>query len=104
MGASPIVDLALLWKMAKLLGWNCSMAGHGVSCRAEALNQPIALQPDGIVLGTIDANEQAAVIGARIGSPLVPIYLPKSGPAAPEHPFGEYDRSVRRIVPTAVPS
>jgi ribose transport system substrate-binding protein len=91
--------------MPKLLGWNFHLLDGRARCRvARGPNQPIALQPDGIVLGTIDANEQAAVIGARIGSPLVPIYLPKSGPAAPEHPFGEYDRSVRRIVPTAVPS
>jgi hypothetical protein len=34
-----------------------------VSRRAEAIDQAIALQPDGIVLGTIDADEQAAVIG-----------------------------------------
>ena len=40
------------------------MAGRAVSRLAEAINQAIALQLDGIVLGTIDADEQAAVIGA----------------------------------------
>ena len=51
---------------AKLLGWNFSLIdGHAsISGRAEALNQAIALKPDGIVLGTIDANEQKAVIEA----------------------------------------
>jgi hypothetical protein len=42
-----------------------------VSRRAEALNQAIALQPDGIVLGTIDANEQAAVIEAAAAEGVV---------------------------------
>jgi hypothetical protein len=59
-------DLTLLRKMAKLrIGTSIlSMAALAVSRRAESINQAIALQPDGIVLGTIDANEQAAVIGA----------------------------------------
>jgi hypothetical protein len=34
-----------------------------MSRRARGLDQAIALQPDSIVLGTVDANEQAAVIG-----------------------------------------
>jgi hypothetical protein len=42
-----------------------------MSRRAEALNQAIALQPDGIVLGTIDANEQAAVIEAAAAEGIV---------------------------------
>jgi ribose transport system substrate-binding protein len=54
------------------------MAGRAVSRRAEAINQAIALQPDGIVLGTIDANEQAAVIGAAAAEGVVVVDWPCS--------------------------
>jgi len=49
---------------AKAIGWETRVLdGQGtVSGRASALNQAIALKPDVIVLGGIDANEQAAVI------------------------------------------
>jgi ribose transport system substrate-binding protein len=51
--------------MAKLLGWNFHLFdGRGCVASRRGLNQAIALQPDGIVLGTIDAYEQAAVIEA----------------------------------------
>ncbi|MFO1068555.1 MAG: substrate-binding domain-containing protein [Geminicoccaceae bacterium] len=49
-----------------LAGWTVrTLDGQGsVSGRSAALNQAIALQPDGIVLGGIDAAEQAAAIDA----------------------------------------
>jgi ribose transport system substrate-binding protein len=58
---------------AKLLGWNFHLIDGraSVSGRAEALNQAIALNPDGIVLGTIDAKEQAAVIEAAAAEGIV---------------------------------
>jgi ribose transport system substrate-binding protein len=49
-----------------------------VSRRAEAINQAIALRPDGIVLGTIDADEQAAVIGAAAAEGVVVVDWPCS--------------------------
>jgi ribose transport system substrate-binding protein len=58
---------------AKLLGWDFQLIDGraSVSGRAEALNQAIALQPDGIVLGTIDANEQAAAIQRAVDEGIV---------------------------------
>ncbi|MEH6523528.1 substrate-binding domain-containing protein [Sulfitobacter sp.] len=46
------------------IGWTLRiMDGQGsVSGRSAALQQAIALQPDGIILGTVDANEQAQAI------------------------------------------
>jgi ribose transport system substrate-binding protein len=54
------------------------MAGRAVSRRAEAISQAIALQPDGIVLGTIDADEQAVVIGAAAAKGVVVVDWPCS--------------------------
>src|ERR671919_1878580 len=58
---------------AKLLGWNFHLIDGraSVSGRSEALSQAIALNPDGIVLGTIDANEQAAAIQAAAAEGIV---------------------------------
>ncbi|WP_306173301.1 substrate-binding domain-containing protein [Pseudomonas gingeri] len=49
---------------AKAIGWTFrSIDGQGsISGRSAALNQAIALKPDGIVLGSVDANEQAQLI------------------------------------------
>ncbi|NOD85886.1 MULTISPECIES: substrate-binding domain-containing protein [unclassified Ruegeria] len=46
------------------IGWDLRIIdGQGsVSGRSSAMQQAIALQPDGIILGTIDANEQAEAI------------------------------------------
>jgi hypothetical protein len=60
-----------------------SIAGRAVSRRAEAINQAIALQPDGIVLGTIDADEQAAVIGAAPMEGVVVVDRPAGGEGRP---------------------
>ena len=49
---------------AKVLGWDFrTLDGQGsVSERAAALNQAIALKPNGIILGALDAAEQAPVL------------------------------------------
>ncbi|ODP35727.1 substrate-binding domain-containing protein [Pandoraea sp. ISTKB] len=49
---------------AGAIGWTFRLIdGQGsISGRSTAMNQAIALNPDGIVLGSIDAKEQAAVI------------------------------------------
>jgi ribose transport system substrate-binding protein len=49
----------------KAIGWTVRVLdGQGtVSGRSTALQQAIALKPDGIVLGTVDAKEQAELIG-----------------------------------------
>jgi hypothetical protein len=71
-------DLALLRKMAKPLGWNrhLSAGWAGVCRRADAVNQAVALQPDGSVLDTIDADEQAAVMGAGAAKAMVVVDCP----------------------------
>jgi ribose transport system substrate-binding protein len=49
---------------ARTIGWNYRLIdGQGsISGRSAALNQAIALKPDGIVLGSVDEKEQAALI------------------------------------------
>jgi ribose transport system substrate-binding protein len=49
---------------AKAIGWDFRLLdGQGApATRASALTQAIALKPDGIILGTIDAREQAPLI------------------------------------------
>jgi ribose transport system substrate-binding protein len=49
---------------AKVIGWDLRILdGQGsVQGRTTALNQAIALKPDGIILGNVDAREQAPVI------------------------------------------
>src|SRR5688572_26581356 len=49
---------------AKIIGWEFRILdGQGsVQGRTTALNQAIALKPDGIILGNVDAREQAPVI------------------------------------------
>jgi ribose transport system substrate-binding protein len=53
---------------AKAIGWNYRIIdGQGsVAQHTSALNEAIALKPDGIILGTIDAKEQAPVIGHAV--------------------------------------
>jgi ribose transport system substrate-binding protein len=71
---------------AHAIGWNYRLIdGQGsISGRSAALNQAIALKPDGIVLGSVDAKEQAALIqqAASRGVKIVAWHsLPKPGPA-----------------------
>lgn len=49
---------------ARVIGWTFRLIdGQGTaSGRAAALNQAASLSPDGIILGTVDAQEQAAVL------------------------------------------
>ena len=61
-GATGVGDGAA--EAAKVMGWDFRVLdGQGsVQLRTSALNQAIALKPDGIILGTVDAHEQAPVI------------------------------------------
>src|SRR6516165_5114324 len=58
-GASGVGDGAQ--EAAKAIGWDFRILdGQGsVPARSSALTQAIALRPDGIILGTVDAAEQA---------------------------------------------
>lgn len=55
---------------AKAIGWEFRLLdGQGApSTRASALTQAIALQPAGIILGTIDAREQAPIIEQAVAA------------------------------------
>ena len=70
---------------AKVIGWDFRILdGQGsVQGRTTALNQAIALKPDGIILGNVDALEQAPVIqrAAMLGIKLVGWHVaPAAGP------------------------
>jgi ribose transport system substrate-binding protein len=61
-GAQGVGDGAQ--EAAKVIGWEYRILdGQGsVALRTSALNQAIALKPEGIILGTVDAKEQAPVV------------------------------------------
>jgi ribose transport system substrate-binding protein len=61
-GAQGVGDGAQ--EAAKVIGWDFRILdGQGsVQLRTSALNEAIALKPDGIILGTVDAAEQAPVV------------------------------------------
>src|SRR6516225_5583966 len=61
-GASGVGDGAQ--EAAKAIGWDFRILdGQGtVPGRSSALSQAIALKPDGIILGTVDASEQAPLV------------------------------------------
>ncbi len=67
-GASGVGDGAQ--EAAKAIGWDFRILdGQGsVPARSSALTQAIALKPDGIILGTIDAAEQAPIIEQAIAA------------------------------------
>ncbi len=67
-GASGVGDGAQ--EAAKALGWDFRIIdGQGsVPGRTSALTQAIALKPDGIILGTIDAAEQAPIIEQAVAA------------------------------------
>jgi ribose transport system substrate-binding protein len=67
-GASGVGDGAQ--EAAKALGWDFRILdGQGsVPGRTSALTQAIALKPDGIILGTIDAAEQAPMIEQAVAA------------------------------------
>ena len=70
---------------AKAIGWDFRILdGQGsVQGRTTALNQAIALKPDGIILGNVDTQEQAPVIrrAAMLGIKMVGWHIgPNPGP------------------------
>lgn len=72
---------------AKAIGWDFRILdGQGsVQQRTTALNQAIALKPDGIILGNVDTQEQAPVIrrAAMLGIKMVGWHIgPSPGPIA----------------------
>lgn len=74
------------------IGWTVRVIdGQGtVSGRSGALQQAIALQPDGIVLGSVDANEQSELIkqAADAGIKIVGWHATaKTGPAPAQNVF-----------------
>jgi ribose transport system substrate-binding protein len=83
--------------MAKLLGWNYHLIDGRASVSRRAEAQAIALQPDGIVLGTIDANEQAAVIEAAAaeGSVVVGWHATAFSERTNRRPFSPTSRPTR---------
>jgi ribose transport system substrate-binding protein len=77
---------------ARTIGWSVRLIdGQGsISGRSAALNQAIALKPDGIVLGSVDAKEQAALIhqASSHGIRIIGWHaLSKPGPAAQDGIF-----------------
>jgi len=66
-GAQGVGDGAQ--EAAKVLGWDYRIIDShaSVAGATDALNQAIALKPDGIILGTIDAKEQAPVVKKAVG-------------------------------------
>jgi ribose transport system substrate-binding protein len=77
---------------AKIIGWSFRLIdGQGTAAgRSAALQQAANLKPDGIVLGTVDAKEQAAVLKqiAAQGIKIVGWHsLGKPGPAPSEQLF-----------------
>jgi ribose transport system substrate-binding protein len=67
-GASGVGDGAQ--EAAKAIGWDFRILdGQGsVPARSSALTQAIALKPDGIILGTVDAAEQAPIVEQAVGA------------------------------------
>lgn len=67
---------------AKVVGWEYrTVDGQGtVSGRATALTQAIAMKPDGIVLGSVDATEQAPLIEQAVNAGIKVVSW-HSGPA-----------------------
>ncbi len=67
-GAKGVGDGAA--EAAKAIGWDFRLLdGQGApSTRASAMTQAIALQPAGIILGTVDAREQAPLIEQAVAA------------------------------------
>jgi ribose transport system substrate-binding protein len=67
-GASGVGDGAQ--EAAKAIGWDFRILdGQGsVPARSSALTQAIALKPDGIILGTVDAAEQAPIVEQAVAA------------------------------------
>ena len=72
---------------ARAIGWKLRVLdGQGsISGRTAALNQALALKPDGIILGGFDAHEQAAAI-SKVRAANIPMVGWHAGPGAAAMP------------------
>jgi len=91
---------------AKAIGWDLRILdGQGsVQGRTTALNQAIALKPDGIVLGNIDTQEQAPVMrkAAMLGIRLVGWHIaPTPGPITDPQVFTNVSTDPREVAKAA---
>jgi ribose transport system substrate-binding protein len=82
-GATGVSDGAQ--EAAKVIGWDFRILdGQGsVSQRTSAMNQAIALKPDGIILGTVDAKEQAPLVESAVKLGIKVIGWHAAGAAGP---------------------
>lgn len=91
---------------AKVIGWNFRLIdGQGTATgRSAALQQAVNLKPDGIILGTVDAKEQAAVLKqiAAKGIKIVGWHaLGKPGPAPAQQLFTNIATDPREVAKAA---
>ena len=91
---------------AKAIGWDFRILdGQGsVQGRTTALNQAIALKPDGIVLGNVDTQEQAPVIrrAAMLGIKMVGWHIgPSPGPVNDPPVFTNVTTDPREVAKAA---
>jgi ribose transport system substrate-binding protein len=91
---------------AKAIGWDFRILdGQGsVQGRTTALNQAIALKPDGIILGNVDTQEQAPVIrrAAMLGIKMVGWHIgPAPGPVTDPPVFTNVTTDPREVAKAA---
>jgi len=91
---------------AKIIGWDFRILdGQGsVQGRTTALNQAIALKPDGIILGNVDTQEQAPVIrrAAMLGIKMVGWHIgPTPGPVTDPPVFTNVTTDPREVAKAA---
>jgi ribose transport system substrate-binding protein len=91
---------------AKAIGWDFRILdGQGsVQGRTTALNQAIALKPDGIILGNVDTQEQAPVIrrAAMLGVKMVGWHIgPAPGPVTDPPVFTNVTTDPREVAKAA---
>jgi len=91
---------------AKAIGWDFRILdGQGsVQGRTTALNQAIALRPDGIILGNVDTQEQAPVIrrAAMLGIKMVGWHIgPNPGPITDPPVFTNVTTDPREVAKAA---
>ena len=91
---------------ARAIGWDFRILdGQGsVQGRTTALNQAIALKPDGIILGNVDTSEQAPVIrrAAMLGIKLVGWHIgPTPGPVSDPPVFTNVTTDPREVAKAA---
>ena len=90
----------------KIIGWDFRILdGQGsVQGRTTALNQAIALKPDGIILGNVDTQEQAPVIrrAAMLGIKMVGWHIgPTPGPVTDPPVFTNVTTDPREVAKAA---